>query len=62
MALAGIAQTTAAATTVLAAQEVKSGGQLGQEQPNQPDQLRAETDTVNISSKAIELSQKHDQP
>jgi len=63
MGLPGISETTAAATTILAAQTVsqtgtnKGGGQLNQVQPDQLDQLRAETDTVNFSSKAIELSQ-----
>ena len=63
MGLPGITQTTAAATTVLAAQTVfqagtnKGGGQLNQIQPNQLDQLKAEAVSVNISAKAIELSQ-----
>jgi len=57
MGLAGISETTAAATTVFAAQAVtQAGGQLNKIQPKQLDQLKSETDSVNISNKAIELS------
>ena len=62
MALAGIAQPTSEATNLLAQTAFQAGtsnkvNQLDQVQPNQLDQLEAETDSVNISSRAIELSQ-----
>ena len=61
MGLAGIAQTTVEATNLLSQTAFQIGtnkvGQLNQVQPNQLDQLAAETDSVNISSRALELSQ-----
>ena len=62
MGLAGIAQPAADATNLLAQTAFQvgtsnKGGQLDQVQPKQLDQLSEETDSVNISSKALELSQ-----
>ena len=61
MGLAGITQTTTEATNLLSQTAFQvgtnKGGQLNQVQPNQLDQLQTETDSVNISSKALELSQ-----
>ena len=61
MALAGIVQPTAETTSLLAQTAFQVGtnkqSQLEQVQPKQLDQLEAETDSVNISSKALELSQ-----
>ena len=61
MGLAGITQATTEATSLLAQTAFQVGtnkqSQLDQVQPKQLDQLEAETDSVNISSKALELSQ-----
>ena len=61
MGLAGITQATPETTSLLTQTAFQVGtnkpSQLDQVQPKQLDQLEAETDSVNISSKALELSQ-----
>ena len=61
MGLAGISQPTTETSNLLAQTAFQVGTnkptQLDQVQPKQLERLEAETDSVNISSKALELSQ-----